>query len=102
MTFDGKLDGLRVDHAALDNAAVGVKRVVDKIDRVLDDLIGDLTPLVNQWDGETKQAFAEMKQTWDFAMTEMKDLLDKAGQGVHQSNAEFRAVDLKNAANFDF
>ena len=35
-------------------------------------------------------------------MTEMKDLLDKSGQAVYQSNAEFRAVDLKNASNFDF
>ena len=102
MTFDGKLDGLRVDHAALENASVGMKRIVDSIDRVLDDLIGDLQPLVNQWDGETKVAFEEMRQTWDFAMQEMKDLLDKSGQTVYNSNAEFRAVDLKNAASFDF
>ena len=59
MGFDGKLDGLRVDHAALDTAAVGMKRIVDEIDRVLDDLVADLTPLVDQWDGETKLAFPE-------------------------------------------
>ena len=35
-------------------------------------------------------------------MTEMKDLLDKSSQTVYQSNDEFRAVDLKNASNFDF
>jgi early secretory antigenic target protein ESAT-6 len=102
MSFDGNLDGLRVDHGALDTAAAGMKRIVDAIDRVLDDLVSDLNPLVNQWDGETKEAFRNCKTVWDIAMTEMKDLLDKSSQTVYQSNSEFRAVDLKNAANFDF
>jgi early secretory antigenic target protein ESAT-6 len=102
MSFDGKLDGLRVDHGALDTAAAGMKRIVDAIDRVLDDLVADLKPLVDQWDGETKLAFHDCERTWNFAMTEMKDLLDKSSQTVYQTNDEFRAVDLKNAANFDF
>lgn len=102
MRFDGKLDGLRVDHGAIDTAAVGMKRIVDAIDRVLDDLVGDLRPLVDQWDGETKAAFHDCERTWNFAMTEMKDLLDRSRNAISQSNDEFRAVDLKNAANFDF
>lgn len=102
MTFDGNLDGIRVDHAALDTAAAGMHRIVGSIDRVLDDLIGDLKPLVDQWDGETKAAFHDCEKVWDFTMREMKDLLDKSSQTVYQSNAEFRAVDLRNAANFDF
>ena len=36
-----------------------MKRIVDTIDRVLDDLVADLRPLVDQWDGETKLAFHE-------------------------------------------
>jgi 6 kDa early secretory antigenic target len=102
MTFTGNLDGLRVDHAALDAAAAGMKKTVDTIDRVLDDLVADLQPLVNQWDGETKAAFHECERVWNFAMTEMKDLLDKSQATVYQSNADYRAADLKNAANFDF
>lgn len=102
MGFDGKLDGLRVDHGALDTAAGGMKRIVDAIDRVLDDLVADLRPLVDQWDGETKLAFHECERVWNFSMTEMKDLLDKSSQTVYQSNDEFRAVDLKNASNFNF
>lgn len=101
MSFTGKLDGLRVDHGALDTAATGMKRIVDAIDRVLDDLVSDLTPLKEQWDGETKLAFADCERVWNFTMIEMKDLLDKSSKTVHQSNEEFRAVDLKNAANFD-
>lgn len=102
MSFDGNLDGLRVDHGALDTAAVGMHRIVGAIDRVLDDLVADLRPLVDQWDGETKLAFHDCERTWNFAMTEMKDLLDRSRNSVSQSNDEFRAVDLKNASNFDF
>jgi len=102
MSFDGKLDGLRVDHGALETAAAGMKRIVDAIDRVLDDLVGDLRPLVDQWDGETKLAFADCERVWNFSMEEMKAILDKSSATVYQTNDEFRSVDLKNAANFDF
>lgn len=102
MSFDGKLDGLRVDHGALETASAGMKRTVNAIDAVLGDLVGDLKPLVDQWDGETKLAFHQCETVWQTTMTEMKDLLDKAGMTLSQSNDEFRSVDLKNAANFDF
>ena len=102
MTFSGKLDGIRVDHDALENAAVGMKRIVDAIDGVLDDLVQDLRPLVDQWDGETKAAFHTCERVWNREMTDLKDILERSAQTVQQSNADFRSTDLRNAASFDF
>ena len=101
MYFDGRLDGLRVDHGALDTAAVGMKRIVAAIEQVLDDLAGDLRPLLDQWDGETKLAFYECERSWSLAMTELKDVLDSTHTAIAQSNDEFRSVDLRNAATFE-
>lgn len=102
MSFSGNLDGIRVDHNALDTAVVGMQKIAGDIDRTLDDLISDLRPLVDQWDGETKRAFHEMERVWDQSMREMRGILDRSAQSVDQSNSDFRAVDLKNAANFNF
>ena len=101
MHFDGRVDGLRVDHGALDAAAVAMKRIVAAIERVLDDLVGDLRPLLDQWDGETKLAFHECERSWHLAMTELNAVLDNTRTAIAQSNDEFRAVDLRNAATFD-
>ncbi len=100
MTFSGQMDGLRVDHGALDGAAEGMKMTVNKIDNTLDTLVGNLKPLVEQWDGETKEAFHRCERVWDQSMREMKDLLNQASLAVGQSNAEYRSADLRNASKF--
>lgn len=100
MTFSGQMDGLRVDHGALDAAAEGMKMTVGKIDGCLDNLVGNLKPLVEQWDGETKEAFHRCEMVWDQSMREMKDLLNQASVAVQQSNADYRSTDVRNAGKF--
>lgn len=95
------LDGLRVNHAGLDNAAEDMYRTVKDIDDRLNRLEQELAPLRSDWTGSAQTAYAEAKGKWDWAIKEMRDLLDETSKTVYQSNAEYKAADQRGAASFD-
>lgn len=95
------LDGLRVNHAGLDEAAADLKATVDKIDKRMDQLESELNKLKGGgWEGNAQQTYLQAKAQWDWAIQEMKDLLDKTSQTVYQSNADYRAADKRGADAF--
>lgn len=96
------LDGLRVQHAALDQAAADMLRTVKDIDDRMNRLESELEPLRSEWAGNAQQAYVHAKATWDRAINEMRDLLDEAHRTVYRSNAEYQAVDRRGAARFEF
>ncbi len=96
-TADGTI---RVDHAALDQAAADMAQKVREIAARLDDLEAELAPLRAGWSGQAREAYDVAKRQWDAAMHEMHALLDEAGRAVSRSNAEYRARDLAGAARF--
>jgi early secretory antigenic target protein ESAT-6 len=95
------MDGLRVNHAGLDNAADDLGQAVKKIDDRLNRLESELAPLRSDWSGNAQQAYATAKATWDNAMNEMKTLLAETSTAVMQSNQEYKAADQRGAASFD-
>lgn len=95
------VDGLRVNHAGLDQAAEDLNTAVKRIDDRLNRLESELAPLRSDWTGNAQQAYVVAKTKWDSAMTEMKDLLAQTSAAVHQSNADYRAADQRGAASFD-
>lgn len=100
MTGPSELDGLRVNHGALDHAAEQMKATVDRIDNRLNQLEGELAPLASQWSGHQRNAYYEAKHQWDWAIQEMKHLLDRSHATVYDSNDQYRAVDLRGAGRF--
>jgi 6 kDa early secretory antigenic target len=96
-----ELDGLRVNHAGLDEAAEDLTRVVAKIDARLNQLQRELEPLRTSWVGDAQRAYAVAAARWEGAITEMRDLLYSTSQQVTRSNAEYRAADLRGARSFD-
>ena len=94
------LDGLRVNHAGLDQAAEDLYNGVKAIDDRMNRLEGELAPLRSDWTGSAQQAYTTAKAKWDAAILEMKDLLDQTSQTVQQSNAEYMAADRRGAASF--
>ena len=96
-----ELDGLRVNHGALDLAAQDIADVVKQIDARMDRLERELAPLQSQWTGNAQQAYNTAKARWDGAIQEMRDLLLQTGQNVTQSNADYKAADARGAAAFD-
>lgn len=99
---DFGLDGLRVQHGALDAAAEAMYATVKKMDESLNSLESDIAPKVATWSGQQQEAYRASKAAWDWAMQELKDLLDRSHQSVYQSNAEYLAADKRGAGRFEF
>ncbi len=95
------LDGLRVNHAGLDNAAQDLYTAVKEIDDRMNRLEGELAPLKSDWTGQAQTSYISAKAKWDGALQEMRDLLDQTSQTVYQSNAEYKAADQRGAAAFE-
>jgi WXG100 family type VII secretion target len=95
-----ELDGLKVNHTGLDQAADEVLGVVNKIDARMIRLEQELAPLRSSWIGDAQQAYAAAKARWDGAITEMRDLLRSTSEQVSRSNAEYRAADARGARSF--
>lgn len=95
------MDGLRVNHAGLDQAADDLYGAVKKIDDRMDRLESELAPLRSDWSGQAQSAYTTAKAKWDAALQDMRNLLDDTSKTVTQSNAEYRAADMRGANSFD-
>lgn len=95
------LDGIRVRHGALDQAAADMYGTVKAIDDRMNRLESELEPLRSDWHGQAQEAYRIAKAKWDWAIQEMRDLLDESHQTVYQSNAEYMAADNRGAAQFE-
>lgn len=95
------LDGIRVRHGALDQAAADMYNTVKAIDDRMNRLESELEPLRSDWHGQAQNAYTVAKAKWDWAIQEMRDLLDESHQTVYQSNAEYMAADKRGAAQFE-
>jgi 6 kDa early secretory antigenic target len=95
------LDGIRVQHAALNQAAQDMYQTVKDIDDRMNRLESELAPLKSDWLGSQQEAYTRAKAKWDWAIQEMRDLLDESHRTVYQSNEEYQAADRRGAAQFD-
>lgn len=96
------LDGLRVNHGELDAAAAQMYDTVKKMDNSLNDLENDIAGKVATWSGAQQEAYRTSKAAWDWAMQEMRDLLDESHKTVYQSNADYMSADKRGADRFTF
>lgn len=95
------LDGLRVNHAGLEAAAQDLHTAVKEIDDRMNRLENELAPLRSDWTGNAQASYQAAKTRWDAAIQEMRTLLDRTSQSVHQSNADYKAADQRGAAAFE-
>jgi WXG100 family type VII secretion target len=95
------MDGLRVNHAGLDKAAEDLYNGVKKIDDRMNRLESELAPLKSDWSGQAQASYVTAKAKWDWALQEMRVLLDQTSKTVYQSNAEYRAADMRGANSFE-
>lgn len=94
------LDGLRVNHAELDNAAEQMKSTARQIDTTLNTLEQQVSGIVQAWGGEQKVAYESAKRTWDDAMKQMMALLDDNSRTVYDANSAYREADRRGANRF--
>lgn len=96
------LDGLRVNHGELEAAAQNMYATVQKLDETLNNLENDIAPKVATWSGDQQEQYRVSKAAWDWAMQEMRDLLDQSKETVYSSNAEYINADRRGASRFEF
>ncbi len=94
------LDGIRVNHAALDQASQDMYKTVQDIDERLNRLERELEPLRSSWGGEAQNAYHIAKKQWDDAILQMRNLLDESQRTVFQSNLDYAAADKRGAGMF--
>lgn len=96
------LDGIRVNHGALEQAASDMLQTVKDIDDRMNRLESELAPLKSDWAGNAQGAYTIAKARWDTAIQDMKDLLNESQLTVTQSNQDYMAADKRGAAQFDY
>ncbi|WP_340539241.1 WXG100 family type VII secretion target [Nocardioides sp. GXZ039] len=94
------LDGIRVNHAALDQASADMYKTVQDIDERMNRLESELEPLRSQWGGDAQRAYEIAKKKWDDAILQMRNLLDDSQKTVFQSNQDYMAADKRGAGMF--
>lgn len=95
------LDGIRVHHAGLEQAAQDLADAVARIDARLDQLEGELNQLRGGWAGQARDSYDGAKARWDLAILEMKLLLAETSRAVQQANVEYLAADARGARAFE-
>lgn len=95
------LDGIRINHAGLDQAAADLHTTVKQIDDRMNRLESELSSLRSDWDGQAQAAYHAAKTKWDNAILEMRNLLEETSTTVSRSNADYAAADRRGAAAFD-
>lgn len=91
---------LRVDHGALAAAAGELAATARSIQADLDRLEHDLAPLRGSWSGAARVAYDGARTRWTAAMHEMFLVLAGLGTSVEESDAAYRAADLRGASRF--
>lgn len=95
------IDGLLVNHAALEAASAQLLGTASRIDDRLNTLEAELQPLRDAWTGGAQVSYLAAKDTWDKAIAEVIVLLQQAAAMVQESSAAYRAADLRGAARFE-
>lgn len=93
-------DVLKVGHAALDEAAAGLRSAAAGIEATLDDLARRLQARSPEWSGAAADAFGDARLRWDAAMRDMQEVLRAIGAAVAGANDRYRAVEAANARRF--
>ena len=94
------LDGIRVNHASLDQASSDMMQSVKQIDDRMNRLESELEPLRSNWAGNAQQSYIVAKAKWDTAIQDMRDLLNQSQSTVTESNSQYMAADKRGAAHF--
>lgn len=66
----------------------------------LDQLSGDLQPLVHSWSGEAQAAYVVQKQRWEVAATDLATMLGAITRALGTTTADFLATESRIAAAF--
>ena len=88
--------GIKVGGAGIDTLVHEMKSGLAKLEQRLEEMKGDLSPYVEQWDGSARQAYSTAQRDWDKQIEDCKMLLEDVRTAVIRSKEDYLAGELRN------
>jgi WXG100 family type VII secretion target len=70
-------DGIKVDYATIHAAAEDCNSTVKELEQQFQTLKDDLSPLVNEWQGNAKESYMGAQAQWDQKFDDLKQVLSQ-------------------------
>jgi early secretory antigenic target protein ESAT-6 len=80
---------LLVNFGALQNASADIQKAVSTLQSRLEQLESDAAPLVDTWEGEAKEAYAQRQATWRAASADLQSILQNIKSAVDASVEDY-------------
>lgn len=93
-------DGILVNHASLDAIIADMRAHVSAMRGRVDRLMCDLAPLHDEFEGEAKQAHAQVQTQVNQHFDQLGQILSAAATAVTNAQREYAAADAKGAQAF--
>jgi 6 kDa early secretory antigenic target len=97
MANDGML---LVNFASLQEASGNIAKAVGTLQSRLDQIESDAAPLIDTWDGEAKEAYAQRQATWRAAAADLTSILQNIKTAVDQSADDYISTEKQATARF--
>ncbi|MEV4351794.1 WXG100 family type VII secretion target [Actinoplanes sp. NPDC049596] len=80
---------LLVNFGALQNASADIQKAVSTLQSQLEALESHAAPLVDTWEGEAKEAYAQRQATWRAASADLQSILQNIKSAVDASVEDY-------------
>ncbi len=91
---------LLVQFGALQNASANISKAVNTLHSKLSDLESAAGPLVNTWEGDAKDAYAQRQQQWRGAAQDITNILAQIKSALDESAEQYAATERSNTNLF--
>ncbi|WP_297005297.1 WXG100 family type VII secretion target [uncultured Corynebacterium sp.] len=89
---------IKYDFAQIAQASADIRATCRNINGMLDQLKGDIAPMVAEWEGTSAAAYRDAQRRWDSSAEELSMVLDSVARTVDDSNARMSQINT-SAAN---
>lgn len=87
---------IQYDFASIAQTSADIHATNRNINGMLDQLKGDIAPMVAEWEGESATAYQAAQRRWDAAAEELNQVLQTIARAV--DNAGSRMSQINNSA----
>ena len=85
---------------ALSSGAQGILSTFKQLQDTLENLEGELAPMVASWTGDAREAYYQQKARWEEAAAAMATILGQMGQAVDVAHSNYRAAENANLSRW--
>ena len=93
-------DGILVNHDSLDNMITEMRQHVTAMRGRVDQLMRDLQPLHDEFDGEAKEAHAQVQAQVNQHFDRLGEILNNTALAVRNAQTNYGDADAKGAQSF--